>query len=128
MTPEAETVFWLLGIAGISGALSLAGVAMVLLRLPVDAFKGDVPRPAKTIPRRIARIGVNLLGWLLIVAGLLLSVPGVPGQGLVTILIGLLLVDFPGKGRLLRRCLARPSIQERLDRLRVRWGRPPFSW
>lgn len=68
----------------------------------------------------------NLLGIGLIAVGLLLSLPGIPGQGLLTILIGLLLVDFPGKRTWERRIIGRRSILPRVNRLRARFGRPPL--
>jgi hypothetical protein len=50
-----------------------------------------------------------------------------PGQGLLTILIGLLLLDFPGKRALERRLLRRPGLRAFLDRMRVKRGRAPFE-
>ena len=41
-------------------------------------------------------IGKNMAGVLLVVLGILLSLPGVPGQGILTILLGIMLLDFPG--------------------------------
>ena len=63
----------------------------------------------------------------LIALGAVLSLPGVPGQGVLTILIGLILVDFPGKHRLMRRLLTRPGVIETLNRVRAYFGRPPLS-
>ena len=40
---------------------------------------------------------------LLILIGLVLSIPGVPGQGLLTILAGLFISELPGTNRILRR-------------------------
>ena len=68
----------------------------------------------------------NVAGVLLILVGLALSLPGIPGQGLLTILIGLILVDFPGKHRLERAILGRPRVLERVNRFRARFGRPPL--
>ena len=57
-------------------------------------------------------------------AGLAMLV--LPGQGLLTILIGLMLLDFPGKRRLERRIVARPAILAMLNRMRARRGRDPL--
>src|SRR6185503_13330112 len=79
---------------------SLGAAAFVLCRLPVDylcpqegAFVQDV-RPLWK--RALLMLGKNLLGVLLVVLGVLLSLPGVPGQGVLTILIGVMLLDIPG--------------------------------
>jgi hypothetical protein len=50
-----------------------------------------------------------------------------PGQGLLTILLGLLFADFPGKRRLLRAILRRDSVWRALGALRKRLGREPFE-
>jgi multisubunit Na+/H+ antiporter MnhB subunit len=58
---------------------------------------------------RLYRIGFALAGTLLILAGLLLSLPGVPGPGLVVVAIGLgmLALEFDPAERLLERILYR---------------------
>jgi len=50
--------------------------------------------------RRIVKV---ILGFLLIVVGLLLSIPGVPGPGLALVALGLLLLSeqFPWARRIL---------------------------
>ena len=49
-----------------------------------------------------------------------------PGQGLLTMLIGLLLLDFPGKRAVELKLVRRPGIAAFLNRMRARHGRPPF--
>jgi hypothetical protein len=119
---------WALLAAVLSAIASLVVMAVVLVRLPEDAFSREaIPWPA-SLPRRILRIGINLTGWAIVLVGILLSIPGVPGQGILTILIGLMLVDFPGKATLLRKLLRRPAVRKSVDRIRVRFGRAPFTW
>ena len=100
---------------------------VVLIRLPENAFSQTRPTWPRSLPRLVLRVGMNVLGWALILLGVVLSIPGVPGQGILTVLMGLLLVDFPGRGRLLRKLLSRPTIRGRVDRMRARFGRPPFT-
>ena len=69
-------------------------------------------------------VGKNLLGLFFLFAGFAMLV--LPGQGLITMLIGLLLLDFPGKFRLERRVVAIPSVLKTLNWLRHRSGRPPL--
>jgi hypothetical protein len=38
----------------------------------------------------------NAIGAVLVTLGVAMSLPGVPGQGLLTILVGLMPVDFSG--------------------------------
>jgi hypothetical protein len=49
-----------------------------------------------------------------------------PGQGLLTILIALILLDFPGKRSLERRIIARPKVLRAVNGLRTKAGRPPL--
>ena len=73
------------------------------------------------------RIAKNILGLALIALGVLLSVPGIPGQGLLTIVIGLILLDYPGQAKLERRLAARPVVLRAINRVRARFGRPPMT-
>ncbi len=49
----------------------------------------------------------NLYGGLLIIAGVIMLFT--PGQGLLTLLAGFLLLDFPGKRRTWRKILSYPK-------------------
>jgi hypothetical protein len=70
-------------------------------------------------------IGRNLLGYVFIVAGILMLVT--PGQGMLTILIGLTLVNFPRKYRLERWIVSRRPVLRSVNWLRRRAGCPPLS-
>jgi hypothetical protein len=102
---------------------SLAIVLRIVLALPVDYFEVDQP---PLTSRRAARIARNAAGVLLIALGAVLSIPGVPGQGVLTILVGLFLVDFPRRQELERALARRPGVLPALNRLRVRFGRAPL--
>jgi hypothetical protein len=58
--------------------------------------------------------------------GIVLAIPGVPGQGALTILVGVLLLDIPGKHKLLVRIVRRPRLLRLINRLRKRYGKPPL--
>jgi hypothetical protein len=110
--------------------VSLAVSALVVVRLPATYFCKHCPptswRARHPALRWSFLLGKNLLGLGLVVLGVLLSLPGVPGQGILTILIGVMLLDFPGKRALERKLVARPAVRRTIDRLRVRFGRPPL--
>ena len=69
-------------------------------------------------------MGKNLLGVVLVIVGVLLSLPGVPGQGMLTILLGVMLLDFPGKPRLQHWLVSRPKILRAINKLRHRFSKP----
>ncbi len=69
-------------------------------------------------------IGKNLIGAFFVLAGLAMLV--LPGQGVVTILIGLLFLDFPGKFRLESKIVRQAPVMRALNWMRERAGRPPL--
>lgn len=109
-------------------SINLAIVSFVLIKIPADYFKKDNERAFLSerppIVRYLGLVGKNLLGVLLVALGIVLSVPGVPGQGLLTILLGIMLLDFPGKGSLEYKLVSRPSVFKTINKLRHRFGKP----
>lgn len=108
----------------ISLAGSMAIAAAVISRLPRDFLTRHGPGPRASLP---ARIGKNLLGVVLLVAGAIMALPGVPGQGLLTMLVGLLLLDLPGKRAVERRLFAKPAVLNGINQLRTRLGKEPLD-
>ena len=111
--------------------LSLGIVSLILVKLPADYFRKDHHSKSwagySPVVKVLAIVGKNILGWLLIVVGIIVSLPGVPGQGLLTVLLGVMLVDFPGKHRLEQKLLHRPAIKNSINRLRARFHKPPLE-
>jgi len=112
----------------ITFTLSLAVVGFLLVRLPATYFLDRHERQLWIDQHPLVRwSGIalkNLLGAGLIALGVVLSLPGVPGQGVLTILLGVMLVDFPGKRKLERRLIGMPRVWDRVNRLRARFGKP----
>lgn len=104
-------------------ALGLVVLAIVVAGLPRDFFVRDRPRGRRSLALRILR---NVLGVALLAAGLLLSLPLIPGPGILVLLLGLGLTDIPGKRRLLRAVVRRPGVSRKLNALRRRLKRPAF--
>jgi hypothetical protein len=111
--------------------VNLGIVSLILVKLPADHFsKGRKTkfwsgrRPALQAAKVI---GKNIAGILLVALGVVLSLPGVPGQGLLTILLGVMLLDFPGRDRLEQKLLSKPSIVSTINKLRGRFGKKPLE-
>jgi hypothetical protein len=122
-------LIWVLVFVG-TFLLNLAIVSFILVKLPKDHFKNDKSKGvtgSNATIRVLKVIGKNVGGWLLIALGIVLSLPGVPGQGLLTVLLGVMLVDFPGKHRLEQKLLSRPGIINTINRLRGRFGKPALE-
>jgi hypothetical protein len=111
--------------------INLGIVSLILVKLPADHFAKNRKTKFWSGPRpwlHAAKvIGKNIAGVLLVALGVVLSLPGIPGQGLLTILLGIMLVDFPGRDRLERKLLSKPSIVNTINGLRKRFGKPPLK-
>jgi hypothetical protein len=107
---------------------SLAIVSLVLVKVPATYFRRSHDRKILAshppVIRWLAIVGKNLLGVVLVVIGILLSLPGVPGQGMLTILLGVMLLDFPGKPRFEYWLVSRPKILQAINKLRHRFDKP----
>jgi len=120
-----------LGLALFAGTsiLSVAAVTVVLVRLPATYFRDDCVSPLAgrhPFVQWMWLILKNLQGALLILLGLLLSLPGIPGQGLLTVLIGVMFLDFPGKRRLERCLVSRPTVLTAINAVRARFSKAPL--
>lgn len=117
------------GLFVITFVISLVSTAWVVLQIPADYFCSYRP-PAfvkeHPIIRWSLRILKNLAGLGLLALGVIMFFPGVPGQGALTILIALMLLDFPGKRRLERWMIRRERVRSAVNRLRQRFNRPPL--
>ncbi len=126
----ANNWLFLVIFSGASLVLSIVGCAALITYLPPNYFNFNETHPARPIINPILRHFVfvlkNVVGFLLIVAGVLLSVPGVPGQGLLTILSGLIISDFPGKKRLARRIIRIRAVYVAANKIRAKFNRPPL--
>ena len=98
---------------------TIALIPWLVRRMPEDYF---VTPPAKH-PLHVV-IARNIVGVLLIAAGIAMLV--LPGQGILTILIGLSVVDLPIKRRILRRLLRQPNVQRAIQAMRTSAGKPPL--
>jgi len=125
---ERKTLLgWLFVLSLASLALTAVVLPIVVVRLPENYFVdgGDQPRGSTTWGGLVWRVLKNLLGVVFVLAGVAMLV--LPGQGVLTIVIGLLLMEFPGKTRLERWLVGRPSVLEFVNRMRTRRGRPPLQ-
>jgi hypothetical protein len=118
---------WALGLAVGSLLLVIVLLPLFVVQLPTDYFVASRQelRHERTLLGWVWRILRNVLGLFFVLAGGAMLV--LPGQGVLTILIGLLLLEFPGKRALERRLVARPGIKGFLDRIRARRGVPPLE-
>jgi hypothetical protein len=128
---EHQALLWTVGAASVvMFVATIFIVPAIVVRIPADYFAHDqrpVSRWAHLSPMvQVAlRVVKNLLGALLILAGI--AMLALPGQGLLTLLIGILLIDFPGKYRFEQWLTRRRAVHRALNWLRRRAGREPLQ-
>ena len=125
---SAHTLLLGLAVWFVTTVVTLAVAALIVVRLPPAYFaEDDAHHTAHVAPWRSARaLAQNVFGFILVIVGLVMSIPGIPGQGLLTVLIGLMLLDFPGRRRLEKALARQPSILAAMNRIRARFGHPPL--
>ena len=118
------------GLFLVTFTVNLAVVAFVLVKLPPTYFQASHARAFWSDRHHVVRwsglILKNLIGVVMILLGVIMSLPGVPGQGLLTILLGLVMLDIPGKRPLETRLIRRPQVLNAINRLRAKFEKPPL--
>jgi len=95
--------------------------------IPQDYFSNSerpTLHPGNPLIQVLRGLIKNLLGLLLLIMGLVMLVT--PGQGLITIFVALMALDYPGKYRLERWLIAKPAIYKSINWLRQRVGAAPL--
>ena len=111
--------------------VTTAIAAFIVVKLPEDYFHPSNERlfwvDRHPVLRWTGIIGKNIIGVILVIVGVLMSLPGVPGPGVLTILLGIMLLDFPGKRALELKLISRPAVLGAINRTRRRFNRPPLA-
>lgn len=108
---------------------SIVIVPWLVVRMPRDYLVREPPMRTEwghhhPVIRAVLKVLKNLLAYFVIAAGVLMLF--LPGQGVLTIIAGLLLADFPGKHRLIRWTITRPAVLRAVNWLRMRAHREPL--
>ena len=115
---------WEVGVFSVGMLLAgLIAVPIVIRRLPTDHF---VTERSQRLTSPVLWLLRQIAGWLLIVAGIAMLV--LPGQGILTILLGLSLVDFPMRKRAERMVLRSRKVQAMMQWMRLRGHKPPLRF
>ncbi|MGM0787039.1 MAG: PGPGW domain-containing protein [Thermodesulfobacteriota bacterium] len=127
-----SSILWLAGVSSILVFFAtLIGLPLLIIKLPENylldpsaySFRKYVIGTPLDIPFLITK---NLLGGLLVVCGVAMLV--LPGQGLLTIFSGLLLLKFPGKQKLIHAILRRKKVVKTANWIRGKAHKPPLRW
>lgn len=99
---------------------SIVAVPWVVCKMPADYFVRAKPRQL----RMWMFIARNCLGVVFAAAGIAMLVT--PGQGVLTILVGLSIMSFPGKKKIERKILMLRGLRRALNWVRKKQGCPPM--
>jgi hypothetical protein len=107
---------------------TLIAIPAILIRLPPDYFKNHHHKPwfanHHPVIRTLGLLIKNLAGIIFLLAGIAMLF--LPGQGLLTMLLGILFIDFPGKHRLEQKLIQHPQVLKAINAFREKSGKPPF--
>lgn len=120
---------WVSSLSILTFVASLVLVPVIVVRIPSNYFDESRRAPAKL--RRmhplvyvLVRVFKNLLAVILVAGGIMMLV--LPGQGLLTILIGLGVSDFPGKYRAERQLIGMPGVLAAINWIRSKANVEPL--
>jgi hypothetical protein len=109
---------------------TLIAIPAILIRLPPDYFQNHHHKPwfanHHPVVRSLGLLVKNVAGIIFLLAGIAMLF--LPGQGLLTMLLGILFIDFPGKHRLEKKLIRHPKIFHAINAFRDKAGKPPFTF
>lgn len=121
-------ILWLGSISFLVFIFSLISIKWLVALIPSDYFiedKRNKYQSSYPLTWLISIIIKNIVGYILIIGGILMLV--LPGQGLFTIVIGLMLSNYPGKYFIERKFIAIPSVLKTINWLRKKSNKPPLK-
>lgn len=127
---DQATIGMLAAFSLISFIATLIIVPFLVIRIPEDYFaetrrhRWEPWAHQHPVIRWTLLIAKNILGYVLIILGFAMLV--LPGQGILTIFVGIMFINFPGKYRLERWVIMRGPVLKVINSLRQRAGHAPL--
>ena len=121
-------IFWFGSISLFVFIFSLISIKWLVALIPEDYF---INKKDSKIKQIIFLFGIlvlifkNVIGYSLILGGIMMLV--LPGQGLFTIIIGLMMSNYPGKYSIEKKFIAIPTILKSINWLRKKSNKPPLK-
>ncbi|MBT3347494.1 MAG: hypothetical protein HOM84_01180 [Thiotrichales bacterium] len=130
LSANEELLFWMAAGSALMLIGSIAALPWLVGKIPSDYFNHE-NEPDSTLLQKspLTRLTIyivrNIFGLILVVAGLLMLV--LPGQGILTLLLGIMVADFPGKYRLEQWIIRQRGILSAINWFRKRGGHTPLK-
>ncbi|OQX58502.1 MAG: hypothetical protein B5M52_05330 [Helicobacteraceae bacterium 4484_230] len=124
-------LLWLTVVSIIALIASMVLIPWMIVHIPSDYFshpnrqKKYVRDSQISIARLMFMLLKNILGIVFIIGGVAMLV--MPGQGILTIVIGILLIDFPYKYQVESWIIKRPTILKSINMLRAKAKQSPLE-
>ncbi len=103
-------------------------IVIGMIKIPADYFSSTYVREIDSDKhfsvRWAAFLVKNTIGFLLIIAGIIMIFT--PGPGVPTILLGLIMMDIPGKRPLEAKLIQRPMVLSAVNDLRAKYNKLPL--
>lgn len=126
-----STLVWALTAGSLAlFVLLVVAAPWLIVRMPADTLTAPKRRRAfaadsHPVIRAVVFVVRNALGVILVIAGFAMLLT--PGQGVLTLLAGLMLTTLPGKRRLLRWILSRRTVLRAVNAIRRRGKVAPLE-
>lgn len=121
-------IIWAAAALIASALVSYSAIILVMVKIPADYFSSTYALNHRNDKHFLLRWGAtifkNAVGVFLVVAGAVMMLG--PGPGVLTMLLGLIMMDIPGKRPLEARIIKRPAILSTINNLRARYKKPPL--
>ena len=118
-------LIWLTSVSIVTFFGTIAFIPVLLIRMSPDYFLSENRVPLRKRHHFFARLCLliikNIAGALFLIAGFVMLF--IPGQGLLTILIGISLLNFPGKRKLERKLILHPKVLPVINSIRQKAGK-----
>ena len=125
---STEMLIWLTALSMGFFVGTLIAIPFILVRLPADYFDIRVPRTwmedHHPVLRLFGHIVKNVVGAIFLFAGFLMLF--LPGQGVLTMLIGISMLDFPGKRKIEATLIGQPTVLSVINGMRQKFNKPPL--
>src|SRR5215467_12118135 len=125
---STDTLIWLTALSFVLFIGTLIAIPFILVRLSADYFDVRVPRPwmqdHHPILRVVGHVIKNAVGAVFVFAGFLMLF--LPGQGVLTMLIGISMLDFPGKRKIEAKLIGQPTVLSVINGMRQKFNKPPL--
>lgn len=123
-------LWWVGSLSIVAFFVTLVVIPLLVIHIPVDYFQHKRRKPHPFHLRHSAvhllgRILKNLFGILFVLAGTAMLL--LPGQGIITILIGIMMLNFPGKFALQRRIVQQPGVLRAINWIRAKANKPALQ-